>query len=380
MKVIFVGLGGIPCGKRAIDVRIDALAKLTARVGYNVEVINRFSATEVPPQSSYKVYDPFAKKKKSCGNLKSVFYYALSLLKEPFVIINSNRNEKIGFIVSSSGHFIDVIVYKILCKITGAKLVYEYCEYRAAVSRKGLYHEINGKLLDYYSPKLWDGAICISHYLENACKKVNPRIISTIVYPLCDFGEYANVKAIQEDYKYIMFCGSVEYAETLSVVLEAYKKSLVRDTHKLFLVLRGNQQSIEKIAQEESVIVKTDLPYKELIGFLKGATALLIPVDNTIRDTARFPNKICEYGAVGGLIVTVNNGEMPYVFVDNKNALVADFFTADSFANKLNELCDNNVNLNNIRKEGEKTCKDLFDIESNIEKILRFYNALSSRH
>lgn len=377
MKVIFVGLGGIPSGKRAIDVRIDALAKLTAKVGYNVEVINRFSKTIIEPQDDYEVFDPYSlKKKESWGKLRTLVHYIFALLKEPFVIFKSNRKDKIEMMVTSSGHFIDIVVYKLICLCIGAQLVYEYCEFRAAVSRKGLYHKINGKLLDYVSPKLWDGAICISHYLENACKKVNPRLVSTIVYPLCDFNDFVNVKAKYEEYNYIMFCGSVEYDETLDIVLESYKQSKIASTHKLLLVLRGDQHRIENISSEKNVIVKTQLEYNDLIGYLKGAKALLIPVNNSIRDTARFPNKICEYGAVGGLIVTVNNGEMPYVFTDKINALVADAFNSDSFAEKLNEIADFNIDLLRIKEEGAKRCKELFDLNSNINRLTAFYNNL----
>ena len=216
MKVIFVGLDGIPSGKRAIDVRIDALAKLTVRVGYNVEVINRFSKSVVVPPPSYKVFDPYDYvNKESLGPMRSFIYYILALFKEPFVILKSNKREKVDVIVTSSGHFVDTIVYKVLSRCIGAKLVYEYCEYRSAVKGRGLYHTINGWLLDNVSPIIWDGAICISHFLEEACKSINSRVVTTIIYPLCDFKDYCEVQTIHENYDYVMFCGSVEYDETL---------------------------------------------------------------------------------------------------------------------------------------------------------------------
>lgn len=377
MKVIFTGLGGIPCGKRAIDVRIDALAKLTVKVGYKVEVINRFSKTIIEPQGAYEVFDPYSRiKKESWDKLRTLVYYIFALLKEPFVIFRSHKKERVDILVTSSGHFLDILVYKLICKIIGARFVYEYCEYRSEISREGIYHKINGKLLDKISPKLWDGAICISHFLEDACKKVNKKVVTTIVYPLCDFDEFINVKAKNVDYSYIMFCGSVEYKETLEVVVEGFKKSKINHNNKLLLVLRGNQKKIENLSKEKNVIVKSNLEYIELIEYLKGAKALLIPVDNSIRDTARFPNKICEYGAVGGLIITVKNGEMPYVFDDMQNALVANAFNAQSYASKMDVLCDDKVDIDKIKERGAMTCKKLFDLDSNIANITDFYSTL----
>ena len=104
MKVVFVGLGGIPSGKRAIDVRIDALAKLTARVGYNVEVINRFSKTMVGHQSSYGIYDPYAKEKReSWGRIKFFFYYV--------TIIGYDSRHDIGYLFCSIPIFLGMAVF-----------------------------------------------------------------------------------------------------------------------------------------------------------------------------------------------------------------------------------------------------------------------------
>ena len=64
----------------------------------------------------------------------------------------------------------------------------------------------------------------------------------------------------------------------------------------------------------------------------------MIPLKNTIEDIARFPNKISEYTAAHGLIVTTNFGEVPYYFKDGDNAIVANECSVSSISHKLDEL------------------------------------------
>ena len=51
----------------------------------------------------------------------------------------------------------------------------------------------------------------------------------------------------------------------------------------------------------------------------KNATAHLIPLSNSIQDTARFPNKISEYLASAKPIITTDVGEIKHYFKDMDN-------------------------------------------------------------
>ena len=104
--------------------------------------------------------------------------------------------------------------------------------------------------------------------------------------------------------------------------------------------------------------------------------ALFIPLRNTVQDIARFPNKICEYAACSGVIVTTNYGEIPYYFKDKINAVIAEDFTAESIAKQLDWLYNNPSALPSIKKESYLLGRNVFDIISYRETMEKYINEI----
>lgn len=377
MKIAIVGLGGMPYSKRAIDARLEATANLFRELDHDVVFFNRFSAAKNESKSNcYQIDEPFASHK-GCNKILYLLLYALALIDEPFRIIRANRKQHIDVLFVNSGHYIDMLVYKLLCKITGAKFLYQYCEFRAALPTGNPYHKLNGKWVGEKGPKLWDGVTPISHFLEENSLKVNPKVKSLMMYPLCDYKAYADIEPYKAEKPYILFCGSIEYGEIVSFIVDAYKASKINQTTDLVMVLRGVQQQIDSFKQSRpDVRVLQNLPYEELLARFKGADGLLIPLKNDIRDIARFPNKIGEYCAARGLVITTNNGEMMYLFKDRENALVAKDYTEDSYVEVLDWLADNIDKTEQIKEASYQLGLASFDIESYKEKTERFLQAL----
>lgn len=378
MKIVFVGLDGVPFLNRAIDVRLGSFAELFVKCGYKVEIVNRFSSSKNDKEVPYIIYEPF--KKRKCGNpLTRLFYYIMALIIEPFHLLKSHSKEKIDILFTSTGHFVDFVVYRLISWLIGAKLVNQYCEARSSFEGGGLYARINGKLVDYVSPKLWDGAVCISHYLSDLSAKANKSLKTTIVYPLCDFVPFDQCEA-QVRERYILFCGSIGYRETVDFILESYRKTTLCDSVKLVMVLSGSQQELELFKKENpDVVIETKLPYIELIKRYKEASALLIPLRNNIRDIARFPNKTCEYCASRGVIVTTNVGEMKYVFADKENALVAQNYSTDEYAGELNWLNNHWDDCERIRENCYETGKRHFSIDAYQEPIKTYISKIVTK-
>ncbi len=337
MKIVFVGLGGVPFSNRATDVRLGAFADLFVDCGYEVEIINRFSIVKNTETQRYDIYEPFRKISPS-NKIIRVLIYVVALLFEPLVIAKSHRKRKVDVLFASTGHFADFVVYRLISWIIGAKLVNQYCEAQSSFEYRNIYHSVNGYLVDRVSPKLWDGAVCISHYLESACLRVNKNVKTTIVYPFCDFKLFDECKPRQEP-KYVLFCGSMGYKETIEFIVHSYRESCIKSDVKLRMVLAGDKKEITSFqANNPDVIVESGLSYSNLVRRYKEAFALLIPLRNNIRDIARFPNKTCEYCAARGVVVTTDVGEMSMIFKDLDNALVASNYTIEEYSEKLNWL------------------------------------------
>lgn len=375
MKIVFVGLGGVPFSNRATDVRLEAFAELFINCGYEVEIINRFSTIKNKDNKQYRIYEPF----KSCSPHSFVGFfllYVIALLKEPLVIFKSHFKDKIDILFVSTGHFIDFIVYRLVSWIIGAKLVNQYCEAQSSFSSRGLYFRINGIMVDRIAPKLWDGAVCISHYLDSCCKLANKEIKTIIVYPLCDFTPFDQCVPNQVP-KYFLFCASIAYKEIVDFILKAYRMSSSKNIISLRLVLAGSDKEIQSLKEENpDVTIESNLIYSDLIRRYKEATALLIPLRNTIQDIARFPNKTCEYCAAKGVVITTSVGEMNYVFNDMENALVASDYTIPEYVNKMDWIANNLNEIGQIKEKSYNTGLKYFSIDAYANQMEAYIEGL----
>lgn len=376
MKISFIGLGGVPFSKRATDVRLSSFVDLFQSLGHEVEIINRFSNIKNSNNYPYHIYEPY---KKTIASNKMVFIlvYFLSLIKEPFAIIKSNKKKHIDILFNNSAHFIDIFIYFIISKIIKAKLIHQYCEFRSVFENRSIYHNINGRLVDKVSPKLWDGAICISHFLEDSCKSINPKLKTIKVYPICDFDYFDSIQPKNIQKKYILYCGSCDYIEVINFIIKSYNKSLCKSSFDLIMVIRGNQNIIEQLKQQNPNITFLEkLEYSDLISWYKSASALLIPMRDNIRDLARYPNKICEYCASSGIIITTNYGEIPYLFKNEYNALISKEYSTDSFAEELNKLENNDAIIKSIKENAYITGKKHFETSAYKESMNTFLHEL----
>lgn len=379
MKIVFVGLSGVPYAGRACDSRLANIANLLAEDA-TVEILNRYSSLAKESLSGIEISDKvvcteIVKPRKSKG-LLTILYFLLSLLKEPFAIYKSHRKEKIDWLHLYTGHYIDFVIYRFIAKLINAKIVYEYVEYRSEKPAKGLYHKINNYLCDFHGAKLWDACFAISNFLEDKALKVNPKLSVIKVTPIGDFDLFqANNKEIDIKADFIMFCGHAGYFDVVKFIIDSFNTSDIRKTKKLLLVLGGRPEQVEKVRRyDKACIIKSKLPYDELIALYKHAFALMIPLRNTIEDIARFPNKICEYTAAHGLIVTTSNGEMQYYFKNGENAIVSDECSVSAISQKLNEIAREEYNIEAIRKKCYQTGFDNFSIDayrSTINKFLK---------
>ena len=372
MKIVFVGLGGVPFSNRATDVRLGAFADLFVDCGHEVEIINRFSMVKNTKAKRYDIYEPFRDFSPS-NIIIRLLIYIVALFLEPLVIIKSHWKRKIDILFASTGHFADFVVYRLISWLIGAKLVNQYCEAQSSFEYRNIYHSINGYLVDNVSPKLWDGAVCISHYLESTCVRVNKNIKTTIVYPFCDFTLFDECKP-RETSQYILFCGSIGYKETIDFILQSYRNSCIKSDVKLRMVLAGDKKEIHSFqANNSDVIVESGLSYNDLIRRYKEAFALLIPLRNNIRDIARFPNKTCEYCAARGVVVTTDVGEMSMVFKDLDNALVASNYAIEDYSEKLNWLGTHNSDaIRRLKENSYMTGLKYFSLRAYDSKM-RFF-------
>ena len=378
MKIIFVGLSGVPYSGRACDPRLANTANLLAEDA-DVAIVNRYSSLKHKTMDGIKLADNVRcveiLKRRNTGGFMTMLLLLMSVLCEPFLLWKLHMEKKINYLHIYSGHYFDFVLYKFFAKVIGARIVYEYVEYRSEkLSHPNLYHRINNRLCDFHGAKVWDSCIAISNFLEQKANEVRKDIPVIKVTPLCDFELFkANKDGVDIKEQYLMFCGSASYFEVVKFIIDSYKLSSIKKTKKLLLVLSGSETAINKIRKyETSAIIRTKLPYYTLVAYYKHAYGLMIPLRNTIEDIARFPNKVCEYTAAKGLIITTNYGEMQYYFKNGENAIVADDCTVEAIAKRLDEVEAGQYDVELIRKNCYQTGLDNFSIDAYKNKLYNF--------
>jgi glycosyltransferase involved in cell wall biosynthesis len=198
---------------------------------------------------------------------------------------------------------------------------------------------------------------------------------------MCDFAEYKQIQSSTTS-PYIMYCGSIAYNEVIEFILEIYS-SLIADkiyNGDLVLVISGSHDNnwkkirakIDTAGIINNVLIKSNIPYSELLSLYKGADVLLIPLRKSIQDTARFPHKIGEYTASGRPIVSTNIGELKIYFKDGVSAILADDYTVSSYVGKLTKILPDKSTLDNIGKAGYTIGVENFDFHNQGVQLQKF--------
>lgn len=377
MKVYFVGLSKVPYANRACDIRLDSFANLFNKCGYDVIILNRYSHLVHSHVSSisYTIVE-LIKSRNSNNRFLFLLLFALSIVKEFFYLIKERiRNKEKTILHVYSGHYFDMLFYWIISRLCGYKVIYQYVEYRIDIKNAGPYHAINGYLVDKWGAKLWDGVIPITHFLKDRALEQNKKLKWIIIPPICDFKAFATKQMNKDDI--VLYCGSAAYMEVIKMVIDSFIASQLSSNFKLVLIIAGTTEKIQEIKQYAPfAIVKTDLLYSELVMEYNKAKILMIPLRNTIKDISRFPNKICEYAASRGVILTTKYGEPAYFFTDKESAVMADDYSVDSLKDNLNWLASNTHYMDKIGCMGYEVGLKSFDLSCYISSMEEYLSSL----
>lgn len=247
----------------------------------------------------------------------------------------------------------------------GYKIVTISHEWLPTVKRK---YWIKNLLANIYSKCFgWgiNGVLPISHYIWDKVQHFGKPMLMTPI-----LAEYPDdIPSIPKEKKFV-YCVYAYYDRVITMILDSYKKylSLSHNPYSMTLVLSGPEKQIDvirnyirKLNLEESILIKTKLPYAELINEYKTASALIIPLDpNSEQDKARFSQKIAEYVSSATAVISCAVGEMPYYFQDRKDIIFADYST-EGFADTMLWVEDNADECVNIGKAGFKVGLEKFN-------------------
>lgn len=377
MKIFFVGLGMVPYASRACDIRLDSFAELFVKCGHEVTVLNRYSpVSNHENESQERAYEVKELVNHNKGGFIGGLLFFYSLIKE-FVFLVKYRvkhNDEVILHVYS-GHYLDMLFYRIISKICGYKVVYQYVEYRLDEKRANPYHRVNAWLVDKHGAKLWDGVVPISHFLKGKALEVNPQVKYMMGPPICDFTRFDQFCC--EKQNVVLYCGSAGYFEVIKLVVDSFVQSNISHGYQLELIVSGSNEQLAKVkAYAPDAIVRTKLSYDELIRSYNRSKVLMIPLRNNVKDISRFPNKVCEYAASKGVIVTTCYGEPAQFFINKESAIIADEYSTEAVSESLNWLAANEDQIHIIGNNGYKVGLESFDLHAYSDKLNKFIGQL----
>lgn len=367
--VIYLGESGFPYGLAAIQ-KLIMISKALISAGAEVTVINRKGyfnpdqPVDVPLEgnvdgikyiyTSGTVYKPKSFFPRNIQKLRGI-------IKEFFYLRKLKKENHLGAAIISCHHLGQTVLYRIYGWILGFPIVLNYVEWASAMQhRKGWKVKINDYIFDYWLVKKMDGAFPISEVLIDNFKKIAPTKPQFKIPILCDFEEF-NIPRVKREHPYFLYCGALVYREVVDFILEAYDQLPAEPRMDLYLILGGGEEEdliklksdIQQLKHKDRVKIFRNIPREDIPVHFKGATALLIPLRNTIQDAARFPHKIGEYVATGNPMIATNYGEVKHYFKDGENAFIAEGYEVNAYAAKMKEVIENPNLAKEIGQKGQ---------------------------
>lgn len=256
-----------------------------------------------------------------------------------------------------------------LTRITKTKLVYDYVEYFSSLEDRSLKDPSTKKSFDTLFFNYTDALIIISTYLAQHVNSLRANKPYVIVPPIIDFEKFDKINNKPDEPDYFLYCGSVQYADVILFIIDAYRKSMgAKQGVALILVVSGPAEIIAKFKlltkPDKTIKICSGLSYEDLIGYYKNARALLIPLQNNLQDKARFPFKISEYTAAARPIISSDSGAVIDYFKDGESALLAKTGDLEDFTSKLNYVIEHREEVEQIAQNSHALGQRYFNYKS----------------
>lgn len=315
----------------AANTKVEFLAKGLTEIGDNCIIHNGLIGSRVVAQKESRqvegVGEVLTYPKK--GNQFISWIRNIPSLINDFKYCKKNGD---NFVILSVADYHIYLTYIILARIFKYKVIVISHEWATTISSV---HWLRKPVMRLYAATFGyfaDAILPISEYIIRRIAHFRkPYLKIPITAEYNDFHHCS----VPEKSDYFLYCVFAAYKRVIMQIIDAYVEFVARSKSnvKLVLVLSGTQSQISPIVsyigervRQEKIIIKTKVPYAELMSLYSNALALVVPLDpNCEQDEARFSQKIAEYLASGTPVISNNVGEIKYYFKDKDNIILCDY-------------------------------------------------------
>ncbi|WP_374327910.1 glycosyltransferase [Azonexus sp.] len=370
---LFCGQSSYPRTDSATANRYQALAEMTASLGYEVIFVNRHPVLRVNepelPQPEFRTINVSGLRRESSW-LKRQLVRLASVPREFIRIIKLKSSGSIAFVNIYSQFSLDLVFYYFVAKLVRAQCVLHVVECRSSFMNRSPILRLNDLVFEFFAPRLFVKFVAISTLIKNSIVVVNSGAKVVVIPPVCKFDRIAKIPRINRDRPYFLYCASLAYEDVAWFVIEAFLSAGVPNVD-LILVLNGDPSDRIRNACEmnDAIGLFSQLDYDKLIGFYKGAHALLIPLRNIHQDIARYPQKITEYLASGRPIISCGIGEVGRHFTHGTDALLTDKYDVVEYAGMMKFSLMDSSDIESIAHKGLCLGAKLFDARAQVKNL-----------
>jgi len=269
-------------------------------------------------------------------------------------------------------------------KLRRIPVVIELCEWRPSLPSCSASDKWYYKRLRF---TLADGVLAISALLAERVGAIvgnshRPKIIHIPI--LTDTKEGCTfLNCPRHNDKYILWCGQINgYIDSVFWLMKAFSYVSRRSGCKLLIVGRYTPKLKADIysfadglgIDNERIVLTGYVSREELLALYHNAQALLAPLEDDERSTARFPTKIGEYLASGRPVITNSVGEVDRFLKDSETAFIAPPGNIEAFARKIELALSDSELSRNVGLAGRRVAEQNFHYSEYGERIVRFLN------
>lgn len=394
VKLIVFGNLDYPFGSAPTN-RIHAYAKGIVEQHYNVIVISIGSSFRKKVDFDCEGVFEGVNYIYSSGNLyrNSNFFYrnylkAMGFINGLFLIIKVKKtNQNFAILMFSTTFYNEIFLY-ILTRFLKVPIIRELNEV-PLVLRKKVKNPVKLFLALKIRPKLYDGIIVISNYLERFYSSLIKKHTLSIQVPiLVDLDRFPQ-KIKNTETQYIAYCGKPSgIKDGVPILLTAF--SFISEKYdKLKLYIIGDDTrtnaifNLKKQAKElnisDRVVFTGKVSRAEIPKYLCNASILALARPTSLQAEGGFPTKLGEYLASSNPVVVTKVGEIDSFLEDNQSAFISKPDSAEAFAEKLDEALSNPKLAKKVGQAGNMVAQLNFNYKTQANRIIGFINELNNK-
>lgn len=297
-----------------------------------------------------------------------------------FILSELNRNDVVLIYDCPNELFV-----VLACKLVGAKVYRELCEYPYATVNDSLYNRFRRSFFLKSILPLYSGFIVISEELKKIAIKYGSRKSRVIKVPILIDKTSKSLLAYRQDKPYIFHSGTMnERKDAIVSTFKAFAIASQKLHYRVDFLLAGptspQQNELDEIIQnshlEKNVKFLGSLKKEEVDFYQNGASLAILNKNDNLQNRCGFSTKLGELLLSGTPVITTTVGEANYWLKDGISAYITEPHNPEAIANQIIRAFSDENERSRIAINGQQIAELNFDCNIQGKRLANFFKGL----